>query len=98
MKYKLIKEDALNAYILNTETNYVVALCHTKRPDLGFWELQGLINEANDNIHTTGTTTIEFTEEEIFEILDSYYGDVDEEHFCIDTWTAEEIKVAITNN
>ena len=44
------------------------------------------------------TIKIEFTEEEIFEILDDYYGDVDEEDFALETWTKEEIKNAIVNN
>lgn len=43
------------------------------------------------------TIKIEFTEEEIFEILDNYYGDVDEENFVFETWTEEEIKTAILN-
>ena len=43
------------------------------------------------------TIKIEFTEEEIFEILDDYYGDVDEEDFALETWTEEEIKNAIVN-
>ena len=44
------------------------------------------------------TIKIEFTEEEIFETLDDYYGDVDEEDFALETWTKEEIKNAIVNN
>ena len=43
------------------------------------------------------TIKIEFTEEEVFEILEDYYGDVEEEDFDIETWTEEEIKNAIVN-
>ena len=60
VKYKLIKEDVLNAYILDTETNYVVTLCHTKRPDLGFKELQILIDKANERASLKPTIEDEF--------------------------------------
>ena len=43
------------------------------------------------------TITIEFDEEEVFDILSDYYGLEDNEDFAFDTWTEEEIKTAITN-
>lgn len=46
--YKLIKENSLNAYILDTKTNHIVTLCYTKRPDLGFDKLQTLVDKANN--------------------------------------------------
>lgn len=47
MKYIVVKEDVCNAYILDLEENMIVALCSTKRPDLGFEKLVALVNEAN---------------------------------------------------
>ncbi|MBO1264346.1 hypothetical protein J3A84_04735 [Proteiniclasticum sp. SCR006] len=47
MKYIVVKEDVCNAYILDLEENMIVALCSTKRPDLGFVKLTRLVNEAN---------------------------------------------------
>mgnify|MGYP003609216392 CR=1 FL=1 len=46
-RYKVIREDCLNAYILDTEKNTIVALCSTKRPDLGFQNLLELVDKAN---------------------------------------------------
>lgn len=46
-RYKVIREDCLNAYILDTEKNTIVALCSTKRPDLGFQNLMKLVDKAN---------------------------------------------------
>lgn len=43
------------------------------------------------------TIKIEFTEEEVFEILDDYYGNIDDENYDFETWTEEEIKTAILN-
>ena len=49
-KYELIIESCTNAYILDKEENKIVALCNTKRPDLGFEKLQQLIQDANNFI------------------------------------------------
>lgn len=46
-KYEVIKEDALNAYILDKELNEIVVVCNTKRPDLKFEKLETLVNKAN---------------------------------------------------
>jgi len=47
MKYKVVQDDVLNGHILDVEENMIVALCSTKRPDLGFKKLVVLVNEAN---------------------------------------------------
>lgn len=49
-RYKVVKEDVLNAYIVDIEENYIVALCGTKRPDLGFDRLEKLVEQANEYI------------------------------------------------
>ena len=49
-KYELVIENCTNAYILDKEENKIVALCSTKRPDLGFEKLQQLIQDANNFI------------------------------------------------
>lgn len=46
-RYSLIKEDIVNSYILDNKENKIIALCHTKRPDLGFEKLEELIEKAN---------------------------------------------------
>ncbi|MCQ4925000.1 hypothetical protein NE686_18005 [Tissierella carlieri] len=46
-RYKVIIEDAINAYILDRSENTIVALCSTKRPDLGFKKLEKLVGQAN---------------------------------------------------
>ena len=38
---------------------------------------------------------IDFTEDEVLEILKDYYGEIEE--FYIDAWSKEEIKIAILN-
>ena len=45
----------------------------------------------------TITITIEFTEDEVYEILDDYYGFMDDGEFDLSAWTEEEIKTAIVN-
>ena len=45
--YKVIVEDVLNAYILDEKESRIVALCTTKRPDLGFEKLEELVKQAN---------------------------------------------------
>lgn len=47
-KYELIVENVVNAYILDKEENKIVALCSTKRPDLGFEKLKELVEKANE--------------------------------------------------
>lgn len=47
MKYKLIIENVSSAYILDSEQNRIVALCTTKRPDLGFKALEEMVALAN---------------------------------------------------
>lgn len=49
-KYEIIIENPLNAYILDKEENMIVALCTTKRPDLGFDKLNELVKQANENM------------------------------------------------
>lgn len=49
-RYKMITENVTNAYILDEEENTIVALCTTKRPDLGFEKLKELIEKANKNV------------------------------------------------
>ena len=46
-RYKVVQEDCLSAYILDTKENTIVALCSTKRPDLGFQNLLELVDKAN---------------------------------------------------
>lgn len=47
VRYEVVVEDILNAYILDKEENEIVCLCSTKRPDLGFKKLQELVGHAN---------------------------------------------------
>jgi hypothetical protein len=46
-RYELVIEDTLNSYILDKKENTIVALCSTKRPDLGFEKLKELVSKAN---------------------------------------------------
>lgn len=46
-KYELKVDDACHAGIMNTEKNKFVCLVETKRPDLGFKELEEIIDKAN---------------------------------------------------
>ncbi|BDB03758.1 regulator [Clostridium botulinum] len=48
-KYELVIENPTDAFILDKEKNKIIALCNTKRPDLGFNELKNLIEKANKN-------------------------------------------------
>ncbi|WP_242844695.1 hypothetical protein [Clostridium botulinum] len=48
-KYELVIENPTDAFILDKEENKIIALCNTKRPDLGFNELKNLIEKANKN-------------------------------------------------
>lgn len=48
-RYKLIIQDAINAYVLDKEEETIVCLCNTKRPGLEFCKLKELINKANQN-------------------------------------------------
>lgn len=43
------------------------------------------------------TTQIEFSEDEVYEILEGYYGGIERDKFILDMWSMEEIKTAITN-
>lgn len=47
-RYKLVTEDVLNCYILDTKNNKIVSLCSTKRPDLGVRGLQEMLRKANE--------------------------------------------------
>lgn len=46
-RYKLVVENPLDSFILDTEENVIVTLCNTKRPDLQFDKLEVLIEKAN---------------------------------------------------
>lgn len=46
-RYELIIKSPANAYIMDKKENTIVALCSTKRPDLGFNKLMKLVNQAN---------------------------------------------------
>lgn len=46
-RYEVVIQDALNSYILDKKENVIVALCITKRPDLGFDKLKELVKRAN---------------------------------------------------
>lgn len=48
-KYILELDSVSRGAILNTETNQWIALIETKRPDLGFEELQDVIDQVNLN-------------------------------------------------
>ncbi|MCD3351234.1 hypothetical protein G8V03_09560 [Clostridium botulinum D/C] len=43
-RYKLVVENPLDAFILDTKENMIVTLCNTKRPDLEFDTLKELID------------------------------------------------------
>lgn len=47
MRYEVVIESPTNAYILDKDTNRIVTLCSTKRPDLGFERLLELVRAAN---------------------------------------------------
>ena len=63
-RYKVVKEDALNAYILDNDENYIVVLCSTKKPDLGFDRLETLVTQANEYIKLT---TVKIEDLKVFE-------------------------------
>lgn len=46
-KYQLNLEDCCHGQILNSESNEFVCLVETKRPDLGFSELESILNKIN---------------------------------------------------
>ncbi|HID0768026.1 TPA: regulator [Clostridium botulinum] len=48
-KYELVIENPTDAFILDKEENTIIALCNTKRPDLGFNKLKNVIEKANKN-------------------------------------------------
>lgn len=47
-KYVIELDTVSKGVILNTETNKYVALIETKRPDLGFEELQSILDKVNN--------------------------------------------------
>lgn len=66
-RYEVIKEDVTNAYILDKSENKIVALCTTKRPDLGFERLENLVRQANKSEmpETDKQKAIQFLKENI---------------------------------
>lgn len=77
-RYVVIKEDALNAYILDNKENNIVALCTSKRPDLNFEKLESLVKEANreekTNIKIIKEMDIQIINEELENEENSYWS------------------------
>lgn len=62
MKYEVVIQNPTNAYILNKDTNRIVTLCSTKRPDLGHAELLELVKTANARVDMTNAEFCELIE------------------------------------
>lgn len=48
-RYEFVQENVVEGYILDRNSDYIVALVSTKRPDLEFSALKELVEKANKN-------------------------------------------------